>query len=231
MEVWDTNAHLKLSVGNAIRGVKVDHLSDDTLTAEKILQPRILPARITFISHATTEALRQAAFPPDEPLIAGEAERLAALGWVIPRAQQILAAPELRTQQTAAALGLQAAVCVELTDMNYGTWRGSEIGAVQASDPEGVAVWLTKVDAAPHGGESITDLIERIGRWLEDQTGSGHILAITHPAVIRAAVLGVTQAPSESFWRVEVSPLSATDLRHNGRYWTLRSVGCSLGKS
>ena len=192
---------------------------------------KALPARITFISHAATLALRRASFPLDEPVVEGELEKIAVIGWVAPRAQHVWAGPEQRAQQTAKALGLAPSVAAELADVDYGAWRGKEIDELQASDPEGLAAWLTDVDAAPHGGESLVQLIARVGLWMENQTGAGHTIAVTHPAVIRAAILCSLQAPPPSFWRIEIAPLSVIDLRFNGRLWTTRSTGCSLYRS
>ncbi len=201
---------------------------DDTLAAEKSLETQCLPTRITLISHAATAALRRASFPLDEPLVEGEVERIEHLGWVVPRARNIWCGPEQRVQQTARALGLEASVSVDLGDVNYGTWKGKEIDDIHVGDPEALAAWLINVNAAPHGGESLAELIARVRQWMEGQTSAGHTIAVTHPAWIRAAILCVIQGPSESFWRIEISPLSITDLRFNGRSWTIRSMGCPL---
>jgi len=187
-----------------------------------------LPVRLTLISHAPTLALRRASFPLDETLLQGEKERIASIRWTAPRAQQVWCGPEKRTRQTAEALGLEPSVLAELADIDYGRWNGQEFGDVQASDPDGLANWLTDPDAIPHGGESLVQLVVRIESWMEKQIDFGHALAVTHPAIIRAAILCALQAPAQSFWRVEVSPLSITDLRFNGRHWTVRSSGCSL---
>ncbi len=195
------------------------------------MELQALPTRITFLSHAPTSSLRRASFPLDEPLIDGEAQRITSVYWVAPRAQLVLCGPELRAQQTASALGLEPSISLDLADVNYGAWRGKEMDDIQMSDPEGLSEWLTNVNATPHGGESIAHLIARVERWMERQTGAGHVLAITHPAVIRAAVLCAMEAPPDSFWRIEVSPMSVTDLRFNGRAWTLRSMGWSVRSS
>lgn len=205
--------------------------SDATLSTVKSLESQTLPTRITLISHASTIALRRASFPLDESLIEGEPEKIAALGWIAPQAQHIWCAPEQRTQETAKALSLTPSVSIDLGDVNYGAWRGKEIDDIQASDPEGLADWLTNVHAVPHGGESFVQLIARVGQWMDRQTSAGHTIAVTHPAVIRAAILCTIQAPPESFWRIEIAPLSMTDLRFNGRLWTVRSTGCLLRDS
>ena len=188
-----------------------------------------MATRLTLISHAATEALRHAAFPLDEPLEEREIAKIATIGWDAPRAQSILSGPERRTQQTAQALRLSAITAIELRDCDYGTWRGREFEELQKNDPESIVAWLTDPLATPHGGESIVNLIDRVGRWMDGQSDDGHIMAVTHPAVIRSAIVHALNAPAKSFWRIDIAPLSITDLRFNGSAWTLRSSACSLG--
>jgi broad specificity phosphatase PhoE len=185
-----------------------------------------LPGRITFISHAPTAAVRVAAFPLDEPIEPREVEKLRSIGWTPPRVRQVYAGPEQRTGQTAKALGFDPLLSAELKDLDYSSWQGKSLEEVQSTDPDGVGRWLTDTDAAPHGGESIASLLARTDRWLGTQRNSGHILAFTHPAVIRAAVVLTLQAPAQSFWRIDIPPVSITDLRWNGGFWNLRSSGC-----
>jgi broad specificity phosphatase PhoE len=187
-----------------------------------------LPARLTLISHAPIQAQRLAAFALDESLEQAELEKVAALKWFPSRAERILSGPERRTQQTARALGFSTEIEPALRDCDYGAWTGRELSKVQLDQPEDVAAWLTDPCASPHGGESILQLIARIGTWLEEQRAPGHTIAVTHPAVIRSALVHVLHAPPLSFWRIDIAPLSLTDLRWNGRAWTVRSCGCAL---
>jgi broad specificity phosphatase PhoE len=210
--------------------VSTQRAADGNLAAVKVLESQILPTRMTLISHAPTLAIKRASFSLDEPLIEGESEKISAIGWIAPRAQHVWCGPEKRAQQTAEALGLKPCVVIELADIDYGSWSGKQIDDVQASDPEGLEEWLTNPNAAPHGGESLVQLIARVDSWMASQTSAGHIVAVTHSAVIRAAILCALQAPPSSFWRVETGPLSVTDLRFNGRFWTVRSAGVRLSK-
>jgi broad specificity phosphatase PhoE len=50
----------------------------------------------------------------------------------------------------------------------------------------------------------------------------GHIVAISHAAMIRAAILHVLEAPLSSFWRTDIEPLAVVRMTHNGSRWTLR---------
>jgi len=187
-----------------------------------------LASRLTLIAHAATEAQRRAAFPLDEPLEERELAKVAALAWKAPRAHRVVSGPERRAKQTAEALGLSAENAVELRDCDYGEWRGYTLSEVELREPKEVFVWLTDPGAAPHGGESILQLIARIGDWLEEQRAVDHTIAVTHPAVIRSALVHTLQSPPSSFWRIDIAPLSLTDLRWNGRVWTVRSSGCAL---
>jgi broad specificity phosphatase PhoE len=193
-------------------------------------------ARLTLISHAPTAATRLSAFPADEPLEESTLTKLTIQNWQPPRANQTLTAPELRTQQTAKALNLSATPTHELHDIDYGKWQGRTLADLHTEDPEAVTQWLTDPTAARHGGESITHLLTRIAIWLdklatEATDTSPHTIAITHPAVIRAAILHTLNAPPQSFWRIDIAPLTLTDLRHNGRTWTLRSTAAPLTTS
>jgi hypothetical protein len=46
--------------------------------------------------------------------------------------------------------------------------------------------------------------------------------------VIRSAIVHALSASAQTFWRIDIAPLSLTDLRFNGRVWTLRSSGGEL---
>ena len=89
-----------------------------------------------------------------------------------------------------------------------------------------LAVWLTDPTSAPHGGESVVDLIDRVAGWLESLTaGPSRTVAVTHPAVVRAAILLALDAPPKSFWRIDIAPASRTEMHYRGHAWTLRSTG------
>lgn len=184
--------------------------------------------RITFISHAATAATRAAAFPFDEPVEPARLDELRSFGRRLVRAQQVEAPPERRTLETAIALGLDPTPSPELRDLDYGAWAGKSAEEISSSNPHGLRQWLSDTSAAPHGGESIDSLLLRVAGWLATHREVGHTFAITHPAVIRAAILLTLEAPAQSFWRIDIPPASVTDLRWNGSAWTLRSSGGPL---
>jgi broad specificity phosphatase PhoE len=185
-------------------------------------------SRLTFISHAATEAQRRTAFPLDEPVLEREIAKIMGLNWKAPAGAQILSAPEQRTQQTSRRLGLSATLSEGLRDCDYGLWRGRQMEDVQAEDQPGIVAWLSDPTAAPHRGESIQILIHRVGNWIDEQRAAKHTIAVTHPTVIRAAIVRALQIPVQTFWRIDVAPLTVTDLRFNGHVWTLRCSACPI---
>ena len=185
-----------------------------------------MSARLTLICHASTASVRAAAFPLDEPIDAQGQEKALALAGDLGRVDAVWTGPELRARQTAAALKLHPAVEPLLRDIDLGVWAGRTFDAVLAAEPEALVDWTGDPDAAPHGGESVTGLIERVRPWLGRMRGeTGRIIAVTHPAVIRAAVVLAIEADSRSFWRIDVGPLCRVRLVGNPARWTLRSLG------
>jgi broad specificity phosphatase PhoE len=177
--------------------------------------------RLTLVSHAMTAAMAAARFPADEPLNdIGRRQIEAVADLDIGGAARQLAAPEERARQTAQCLGLQATAEPGLADLDYGRWRGEKLDSIH---PKELEVWLTDPTQVPHGGESIVDLFDRVAGWLESLTDSAvRTIAVTHPAVIRAAILLALDVSPKSFWRIDVAPVSRTVMHFRGGRWTLR---------
>lgn len=174
--------------------------------------------RLTLLSHGLTEAMSARRFPTDEPLSDVGLRQVDAIGDLV--VDRVLVGPELRTRQTAERLGCQVRTDECLADLDCGRWKGRTLSSV---DPGELSQWMTDPTSAPHGGQSITDLIERTSTWLHaisDQPG--RTVAVTHPAVIRAAILTALHAPPEAFWRIDILPASRTTLHYRSRSWTLR---------
>lgn len=182
-------------------------------------------ARLTLVCHAPTAATATGSFAADEPLDQRGREWAAAAAGAFTRVQVALTAPARACRETAVTLGLTAAPEPALRDWDLGGWRGRTLDEVAAADPAGVQVWLTEPAATPHGGEPLTELLARVAGWLDAVAADGHTVAVTHPAVARAAVLATLQAPASAFWRVDAAPLTATVLRGRPGRWTLRRTG------
>jgi len=179
--------------------------------------------RLTLMCHARTIAQKLACFPADEAL---EMDWHAARGTrsaQFKKVSRLVCGPELRTRQTAELFGNDAEIVAALRDCDFGRWNGVRISALQKSEPETLQRWLDEPQSSPHGGESVAQVVERVAVWLTTlQATPGHVVAITHPFVIRAALTHVLRG--SAFNLIDVEPLCAVELRFNGR-WRLRLPG------
>ncbi|HUL99538.1 MAG TPA: histidine phosphatase family protein [Mycobacterium sp.] len=178
--------------------------------------------RLTLVSHAMTDAMSAGRFPTDEPLNAvGLRQVDAGVGFGATEFAAV-SGPEQRCRQTAQLLGLRPTVEPRLADLDCGRWRGEMLDGVPSAD---LAVWLADPTTAPNGGESVVDLMDRVSGWLGSLTASrSRTVAVTHPAVIRTAILLALDAPAKSFWRIDVAPASRTEMHFRGHAWRLRSL-------
>jgi broad specificity phosphatase PhoE len=179
--------------------------------------------RVMLISPAISAAVRQARFddgscPPDEAALRQ------AQAAVPPAVARAFTSPSARCRRTAAALGLAAVTVPELGGCAMGRWTGRTLEEVTDAEPEAVAVWLADPSAAPHGGESLRALRERVAQWLDSLASeSGRAAAVAEPDVVRAAVAHALGAPPHAFWRVDVPPLTVTELSGRSGRWNLRT--------
>ena len=184
--------------------------------------------RLALIRHATTDAVRRAAFPIDEPLDDAGRAAAAALAGCLGRGDAVCS-PSLRARETAAAAGLEPAVEPLICECDFGAWSGRALEDVHAAEPDAVGAWLTDPDACPHGGESLRALLARVGGWLDAQARlDGRAIVVTHGGVVRAAVVHALGAPAPAAWRIDVAPLSVTELHARDGRWTVTCVNAPV---
>lgn len=189
---------------------------------ELVQMKGMLVARITLVSPAVNPALRLVRFD-DAPLDESAGRRARAAAGDLPPHEVMFTAPSERCRGTAEALGLDASVVRELRDLDVGRWRGRSLDEVAREAPEAMAEWLADPAGAPHGGESVVDLVDRVGTWLESWAGhDGRILAVAEPAVVRAGLVHALAVPAQTFWRLDVTPLSMTEFSGRSGRWNVR---------
>jgi len=170
--------------------------------------------------------MRRGAFPLDDPADARFLARGAAAAAHLRRFDSVLTSPALRARQTAEAFASAMAEDAALADQDFGDWAGRDLAGLQETDPAALGAWLSSADAAPPGGESFAQLCRRVDAFMTGLLGRAEeTVAITHPAVIRAAILTALGASLACFARIDVEPLSRTEFRGDGRRWMLRSTG------
>ncbi|MBN9068150.1 MAG: histidine phosphatase family protein [Rhizobiales bacterium] len=137
--------------------------------------------------------------------------------------------PMRAARQTAERLSLDGKEDPELRELSYGNWTGRTIAEIDQEQPERLARWISDPDFDDHGGESVAGLLKRAGAWIEKRTSArGRIVAVTHTTVIKATIVHVLRAPPDALWRIDIAPLTFTDVRHDGRRWAIRSCGSPL---
>ncbi|MEU5052851.1 histidine phosphatase family protein [Streptomyces sp. NPDC021096] len=184
-----------------------------------------MTVRVMLISPAPGPALRAARFDDDTPLDEAGTRLARAAAGSLPGGARAFTAPSERCRQTASALGLDADPAPGLRDLEVGRWRGRSLEELAAGEPEAVGAWLADPGAAPHGGESVLALIARVGGWLDglaDGGGGGRVLAVADPSVVRAAAVHALALPPAVFWRLDVAPLTLTELTGRAGRWNLR---------
>lgn len=170
--------------------------------------------------------MREGAFPdPDEGLDPDGARKAAALDLGALRFDRVVSSPAAAALETAAALGLDAVADEGLRDAHHGRWTGKSITALLETERQRVAAWLADPSEGAPEGEPLAAVAARVGAWIDGcRHAEARILAITHPAVIRAAVAHVLRCPPSSCLRIDVAPLSRAAISFNG-VWRLQALG------
>ncbi len=127
----------------------------------------------------------------DVPL--SEAGRAEVAAWRLPeqsRGARWITSPLVRARETAAILGVAAAIEPRLIEMDWGLWQGKSLADLRLDDPEGVAANEKRgLDFRPPGGESPRQVQQRVRPWLAEIAADARpVSAITHKGVIRAIV-------------------------------------------
>lgn len=177
----------------------------------------MVPIQLALVCHALTDAQRTGRFPSHEDGLRDPS----GLARYVGEPAACLSAPEWRARQTVEGWGLTPEVDPDLRDYGLGRWAGMSLKTLQREQPAALQAWQTDVCVAPPGGESVTEFCQRVAAWLEGFARPGHWLAVTHPMVIRAAMLHVLGAPPMAFHSIDVQPLARIQLSHYGR-WRLQ---------
>ncbi|UGY90454.1 histidine phosphatase family protein [Streptomyces gobiensis] len=190
--------------------------------------------RLTLLATARSSARLDARFDDDRPLNdAGwhEVQRVVPALSYLAAAELRYCSPSARCRETGEMLGLSPLVQPALRDCDMGRWRGHTLQEVTAREPQAVDTWLADPCSAPHGGESLLAFISRVGGWLDtrplgdggspEDPGAGWAVAVTEPAVVRAALCYTLKAPPCSYWHIDVQPLTAVTLTGRAGDWSL----------
>ena len=197
-------------------------------------------ARLFLIRHALVEPSARATLYGDADValcalaLAADAACYRWLARRLPAPALWVTTPLQRTRHTAAAIFAagypEAAPEVEpaLAEQHLGAWQGITHEALteRLSHPPH-PFWPHGADERPPGGESISDVIARVGPVLErlaDRVPGGDAVVVAHGGTIRAAIAHAMALSPEQALRFSVKNLSLTRLERQDRQWRVASV-------
>jgi broad specificity phosphatase PhoE len=132
--------------------------------------------------------------------------------------------PEQACQATALCLGGEAEPIAELRECDFGSWTGRTLADVAFQDAPALEGWLRDPYAAPHGGEGLVELINRVGGVLDDHPWpQRRSVAVVTPLVARAAAVHALDAPPEVIFHIDIAPLGRVLISRSDQIWRLQA--------
>lgn len=162
-----------------------------------------------------------------------------ALARRLPQPAQWLITPLSRTLRTAEAIFKagypRVPLVVEpgLIEQNLGEWQGLPHAELPGHlTMPAHAFWPLGGEEQPPGGESVAQMIRRVGLTLERlrETHAGQdVVAVSHGGAIRAAVAHALRIPADSALHLSVQNLALTCLEYEDGAWRVGCVNELLG--
>jgi broad specificity phosphatase PhoE len=130
--------------------------------------------------------------------------------------------PETACLATAARLGGGAGSIPELRGCDFGGWTGKALALVAADDPAGLDSWLKDPHAAPHGGESLVEVIKRVGSVMDEYPWrDGRTVVVVTSLIARAMITHGLNANPEVIFHIDVGPLGRASFSRSFSTWRL----------
>lgn len=172
--------------------------------------------RLVLLAHGATAAASALVFGDRTPLL-GSVRPPPTGSW------HVRHGPEPACRQTAEAWEPAAEPAGALAGPDLGRWTGHGLEEVARTDGAGLAAWLSDVEARPHGGESLADLVRRVTPELES-LGAGRSLWVVTPLVARALAVAALAAPAALVLSLDVSFAGEVRLSRHGGRWRLQGL-------
>jgi phosphoserine phosphatase len=139
---------------------------------------------------------------------------------------RIIASPMQRTRATAAFVAERLNLPLEtddaLIEIAHGTWEGRLRDEIAANDPVRYTTWRERpAEVAFEDGESLREVVARWKRFRAALRFDVPTLLVTHDAIVRVALLDITQRPLADFWSARVENAAYAIVDVDGDRWTL----------
>ncbi|HUB12153.1 MAG TPA: histidine phosphatase family protein [Acetobacteraceae bacterium] len=169
-----------------------------------------------------------------EPTLLEQGPMYASLARRLPRQARWLVTPLTRTRRTAEAIfaaGYPPAALTEepgLIEQSLGDWQGLAHAELPArlTLPQH-AFWPLAGHEKPPGGESMADVIARVGatmEWLAEAHDGADVVAVAHGGSIRAAVAHALRIGPDNALHLSIQNLSLTRLERYPEGWRVSCV-------
>lgn len=141
----------------------------------------------------------------------------ASLVAALPRVDRVISSPSLRACQTAEVLGVELELDERWLELDYGEFDGV---AMKELPKDLFRDWMTNVDFAPPGGESLRMLAARVHgacEELAEPAREQEIVVVTHATPIKAAMAWALGVDVSIVWRSFVDQASITSVMVSDR--------------
>jgi broad specificity phosphatase PhoE len=191
--------------------------------------------RILLIRHGSTDLLGRVLYGrmPGVHLNEEGREQARAAGEALKRRYTIhavISSPLERATETAQLIGdpqgLEVAIDDDLNELDCGTWVGKPFPELKELENWRQFNQLRSLTRAPQG-ESLLEVQARAWKSLETiqaRHKDGTIAAITHGDVIRGLLLLLLGMPLDHIFRLEVAPVSVSEILLGGYQPLVRSI-------
>ncbi|MBN6055335.1 bifunctional RNase H/acid phosphatase [Nonomuraea sp. RK-328] len=137
------------------------------------------------------------------------------------RLDAIVSSPLARARRTAQEVAEKTGLAVEVDDdlreTDFGAWEGHTFTEVQRGWPEELTRWLADSDVAPPGGESFSQVAERVQRArdrLLDRYEGRTVLVVSHVTPIKTLLRLALAAPPEALYRMHLDVACLSLVEH-----------------
>jgi alpha-ribazole phosphatase len=183
-----------------------------------------IETNLWLIRHAPVDGPKGVIHGPDAPADLGNQAVLAALKARLPQGAFAACSPARRTQETAAALRLDAAANAAFREQDFGAWTGRRHNdlVIELGDAY-QAFWRSPASNRPPGGESFVDQIARARQGLASLP-AGDAVLVVHSGTIRAVLAIALELQADSALRFVIDPLSLTRIDRLADGWRVIAV-------
>ncbi len=144
------------------------------------------------------------------PLDAIGVEQAAQIAAVIPAGARVISSPLQRCVQTAEAYGAQVEIADALIELDYGDFDLTSMGDIPS---ETMREWRTNPDFSPPNGESLQQLANRVGGFLDElseSAGERDVALFSHVSPIKASMAWALGVGIGISWRSHVAQASVS---------------------